>query len=150
MVDFTQLLKRPAGQAPKPKALPIGNYPGVISKFELLPAPAGKDYQMIVRIHLGLTGWPDGISEDETLQPMGDGTSKPIDLSKKQLRRDYYDNSMYRLDELIKSCHIEPNGQSYEEILPQLIGAAVVVDVQQYMNQNTNEVGNQVGKLTGA
>lgn len=78
------------------------------------------------------------------------GEFKLIDLSKRQLRKDFYDNSLYRLDDFIKSCGIEANGRTYEEILPQLIGSPVIVEVGQYMNQATSEIGNQVVNLAGA
>lgn len=149
MPDFSTLLKKPAGQAKRPQVLAPGNYPGVIKGFELKEAPPGKDYSMIVRFHIGLTDWPDNLSEEDKMQPTDGGTATTIDLSKRQLRRDFYDNGLYRLDDFIRSCGVESNGRSYEEVLPELRGAAVVVEVQQYMNQSTNELGNQIGNMTG-
>lgn len=149
MPDFSSLLQAPAGQAPRPVTLTPGNYAGVIKSFELKEAPPGKDYTKIVRIHIGVTGWPDNVADEDKQQKQVDGSFRPIDLSKRQLRRDYYDNGLYRLDDLIRSCGIESNGRTYEEILPELKGAAVVAEVQQYMNQSTNELGNQIGNLTG-
>ncbi len=150
MPDFSSLLKAPAGESKKPKALPIANYPGLVKSFEMVQAPPGKDYQMIVRIHVGLTGWADQVSEEDKQQETRPGVYSPIDISKKQLRKDFYDNSLYRLDDLVKSCGIEANGKTYEEILPQLVGAPLVVEVDQYLNQNTNDLGNQIKNIVGA
>jgi len=149
MPDFSGLLKAPAGQAPKPKALYPDNYPAVIKGWEILPAPAGKNYSAIIRFQLGITGWGANVPEDEKTVTMPTGVVTSIDLSKKQLRRDFYDSSLFRLDELIRSCGIEPNGRSYEEVLPELVGSQVIAEVKQYLNQNTNEFGNEIGNLVG-
>lgn len=150
MPDFSSLLKAPAGEAKKPKPLVIGNYPGIVKSYEMVQAPAGKDYSMIVRIHVGLTGWCDNAGDEDKTQEGRSGEFKPIDISKRQLRKDFYDNSLYRLDDLITSCGINPNGKTYEETLPQLIGAQLVVEVDQYLNQQTNDLGNQIKNITGA
>lgn len=152
MPDFTKLATAIAGTAKRPKALPVSradDYPGIIKSYEFVEAPQGRDYQNIVRLHVGLTGWPDnGLDEDEKMEEVSDGVLRPIDLSKKQLRRDFYDNSLYRLDEFLTSCGIEL-GRPYPEVLAETVGQSVMVEVQQYLNQRTNEVGNQIGRLLG-
>lgn len=136
MPDFTSLLRKPAGEAKKPEALNAGDYPGVIKSFEV--GDANKNKTPYARFHLGMTGWPaDGEAQEG------------VDLSKRQLRRDYFltDEALWRLDELITELGIAAEGRSYEEILPEMVGAQVLIEVQQYMNQQTNEIGNQVGSL---
>lgn len=150
MPDFSKLMNRPAGVAKAPKVLVPGTYPGIIKGHEVLPGPAGKDYDTIIRFPVGLTDWCDTAGEDDKAQ---DG--KNIDLSKRQLRRDFYANtedvnSTKRLDDFIRSCGIEIAGRPYSEVLPELTGARVQVEVQQYLNQRTNELGNQIGNLVGA
>lgn len=149
MPDFSKLLSRTAGQAKSPKTLVPGNYPAIIKSHEILPAPEGKDYEFIIRFQIGLLGWPDSAVEEDKTQDLGNG-EVPIDLSKKQIRRDFYDNSLKRLDDLIRSCGVEPGGRSYQEVLPELTGAHVTAEVQQYLNQRTNDLGNQIGNLVGA
>lgn len=146
MPNFSKILKAPAGQAKPPKPLVPGDYPGIIKSFETKEAPAGKDYSELVRFNLGVLDWPEGTDESDTL----DNDGKPIDLSKRQLRRDFYDNAMYRLDEFLASLQIDMDGKTYEEALPLTIGKQVTMEVQQYMNQNNNTFGNQVGKLISA
>src|ERR1700733_5628986 len=111
MPDFSKLAKRTAGVAVRPKALPVSagdDYPGIVKRFELLDAPPERNYTQIVRVHLGLTDWPDaGVEEDEREEEYEEGKTRPIDLSKRQLRKDFYDNSLYILDEFIRSCGIE-------------------------------------------
>lgn len=140
MADFSQLLRKPAGEAKKPAALPAGDYSGVIKSFEV--GDQNKNKTPYIRFQVALTGWPDSVDESDR----GD-----TDLSKRQMRRDYYltDDALWRLDEFIKSCGVEPNGRSYEEIVPELMGASVLAEVQQYLNQTSNEIGNQIGKLVG-
>lgn len=141
MADFSSLLRKPAGMAKKPEALPKGDYQGVIKSFEL--GDANKNRTPYVRFHLGLVAFPDTLDHDAT---------QGIDLSKRQLRRDFFltDDAMWRLDALIRSVGIEPNERPYEEILPEMVGQQVLVGVDQYLNPANSEVGNQVGSLTGA
>ena len=155
MPDFSKLTSRAAGTAPRPKVLVVGNYPGIIKRHELLDAPAGKDYNIIIRLHVGLLDWPaEGLTEDDKLQDNGVGGKEPVDLSKKQMRKDYFfkesdASSLHRLDELIRSCNVAPAGRSYLEVLPDLTGAHVIVGMGQYLNPTTNEAANQINDLKG-
>lgn len=144
MPDFSQLLKKPAGEHKKPPALPAGQYTGIIKSYEI--GDQNKNHTPYVRFQVGLTGWPDSVDESERST---DGTA--IDLSKKQLRKDFFftDDALWRLDDFIKSCGVDASGRAYEEVLPEIIGLPVVVEVQQYMNQTNSEIGNQVGMLVG-
>ena len=151
MPDFSKLYKAPAGVAKRPQALPVSTgepYPGIVKSFELVEAPAGRNYSTIVRFHLGLTGWPDGVEESERLEDGPDGQPRPIDLSKRQQRRDFYDHMLYQLDDFVRSCGINPEGRTYEEVLPELVGAEVQVEIGQYLDRN-NEIRNQVNNIAG-
>lgn len=142
MVDFTSLLKKPAGEAKKPEALGADDYPGIIKSYEL--GDANKNKTPYVRFHLACTGWPG--------EPQLDASDKPIDLSKRQLRRDFFltDDALWRLDEFLGSLGIPLEARSYEETLPEAVGQNVIIEVQQYLNQNTNDIGNQVGAVKAA
>lgn len=139
MVDFSSLLKKPAGEAKKPPALEAGDYPGIIKSFEV--GDNNKNKTPYVRFSLGLTGWPG--------EPQLNESGEAIDLSSKQLRRDFYltDDALWRLDEFLRSIGIEPKGRTYDEVLPETVGSPVTVEVQQYLNQSTGDIGNQVGNL---
>ena len=149
MPDFSKLANSKAGEAKKPKALPEGNYLAVIKGWSFEPAPAGKDYESIVRFNLGMMDWPAEVPESDKQQDLGNGQFKPIDLSKRQMRRDFYDNVLYRLDDFIKSCGVDMNGRTYSEVLPELVGKRVIAQVKQYLNERTSEIGNNIGDLTG-
>lgn len=154
MVDFSSLLRKPAGEAKKPPTLPAGDYPGVIKGKEL--GDNNRNRTPYLRLLVGLIGWPaDAPTSWEEISESGERytvSQADVDLAKRQLRRDYYltDDALFRLDDLIRSCGIDPQGRAYEEILEELIGQQVTVEVQQYLNQTTNQIGNQVGKLAGA
>ncbi len=157
MPDFSKLLKKTAGVAKRPTALPPATadwYPGIVKGYELVPAAENRvpppEYETIIRIHLGLTDWPEtGVDESDKQEEVEEGVFRPIDLSKRQLRRDFYDNSLHRLDDFIRSCAIDFGDRQYDEVLPEVVGQSVLVEVQQYLNQRTNEIQNQVGGLKG-
>lgn len=146
MPDFSSLLRKPAGEAKKPQALPVGSYSGVVKSFEV--GDNNKNKTPYVRFHLALTDWPENVDDADR----SDESGSLIDLSKRQLRRDYYltDDALFRLDDFLRSVGIELANRSYEETVPEAVGAAVLIDVQQYVNQTNGELGNQVGSLAGA
>jgi hypothetical protein len=139
MPDFSQLLRKPAGEAKKPEALPVATYPGVIKSYEL--GDNNKNKTPYVRFAVGLTGW------SETEEPV-----EGVDITKRSMRKDYFltDDSLWRLDEFLRSIGLEGKGRGYDEVIPEAIGANVLVEVQQYMDQKTSEIGNQLGRLVGA
>lgn len=148
-LDLSHLLRKPAGKAIKPAALPPGDYPGIIKSFEY--GDNNKNKTPYVRFQLGLMDWPEAVPQDERGQKNDEGEFIPTDLSKKSLRRDFYltDEALFRLDELIKGCGFAADGSNYEELIPKLVGAPVVIEVKQYVNQNTSEIGNDVGRISG-
>lgn len=150
MVDFSALNRKPVGEAKKPQHLPMGDYMGVVKGFEVTENKFVNPPQPIIQLMVGLLDWPDSVDQEDRMQ---DGTL--IDLSKRQLRKNYrfnaqnpgVDDDLWRVDELLKDLQINGAGRGYQEVLPELTGQRVLVEVQVYMNQNTNEPGNNVGKL---
>lgn len=141
MVDFAQLLRKPVDEAKRPPALPAGNYAGMVKSFEI--GNQNKNKTPYVRFHIVLNGWPEEVPNDDR-----DG----IDLAKRQMRRDFFltDDADWRLADFIKSCGIDASGRTFEDTVPEVIGHPVTVEVQQYLNQTSNEIGNQIGGLVGA
>jgi len=148
MVDFSKLLKAPAGAAKAPKALPVGDYHGIIKRWNIVEAPQGKDYSSMIRFQLGLTGWPDDIDEEDKLQETAHG-QEPLDLSKRQLSKDFYDHRLDLFDLFLRELGLSIEGRTYEEVLPETVGCQVIVAVRQYINQRTGETGNQVDTVKG-
>lgn len=138
MPDFGKM-RTVAGQAKKPPVLPIGDYPGIIKSFEMAKAKTGTE---ILRFHVGLMGWPVGAEPIEG-----------IDLSKRQMRKDYYltDDALWRTDEFFRAMGVVFDGvKTYEELAPSLVGGNVLAAVQQYLNETTGEPGNNIDKLVAA
>jgi hypothetical protein len=144
MVDFSALLKKPAGQAKKPEAFPADTYPGIIKAWEV--GDANKNKTPYVRFHVVLTG-------EGTSTTLEDLKEKHIDITKRTFRRDFYltEDAEWRLDEFLRSMGIDvDSGRPYEETIPECVGKAVQVEIQQYLNATSNEIGNQIGGLVGA
>jgi hypothetical protein len=159
MPDFSHLYQRPAGRTPKPRALPADLYPGIIStySFEEVNRPSMSSGKVpAVRINIKPTGWPDSVPESERFLVDEDNQKHEIDLTKSQFRTDFVtpedftDRSWYYFDEFLRSCGLEPDGHNYEELIAQLPGTRVSFEIQQYLNQRTNEIGNQVGRVFGS
>ena len=154
MPDFSQLLKRPAGNTPKPVVLPLEFFPAIIEKFEY--AETSIQHIPCLRLNFKLTGWPDSIPEEARYRESPDGTKTPIDLlSFKNLRRDFMmpldfsDNSWFYLDQFLRSCGLELEGGDYEVLIPQLVGQHVTVEMQKYVSNVTKDEGNQIGRVFG-
>lgn len=138
MVDFSKLLKKPAGQAKAPEALPQAIYPGIIKSHSFGESPQKKT--PYVRYEVALTGWPDEV--DESLRVDSDGEA--IDLSKKSFQADFYisDGALFMLDRFLDSMGISMEGRTYEETIPEAVGMGVLVPVNQQINQETGNSFN--------
>lgn len=144
MPDFSHLLRKPAYEAKKPPELPIGDYQGVIKKYELTERDFGRGEGKVpfVSFHVGLTDWPDDVEE---------GEREGIELASRRLSRDFslQDKDLYRLDSFLRSLGLEGSGRTYDELIPEAVGQPVIASVGQFMSKKTNEIGNQIDKLAG-
>lgn len=152
MPDFSSILKSPSGTAKKPETLPTDDYPAVVKSFEF--GDQNQNKTPYLRVHFGFIGPGMAAGGQEALVALN------IDISKRQIRRDFYlrgkDQSdasateacMYRLDQFLRSCGVEPgDGKTYDELIPQIVGAQVLLGVTQKMNENTSEFFNEVAKV---
>lgn len=141
MPDFSSLLRKPAGEAKRPPVLPVGDYSGIIKKWEV--GDNNRNKTPYVRFHLGFFDFPESVDHADR---------ENIDLSKRQKSRDYYltEESLFRLDEMLRTLGVEAKGRSYEEVLPEVLGKNVIISVTHYTNDRTGELGDQVEKIIGA
>lgn len=141
MPDFTKLLGKSAGSAKKPVALDQGDYPAIIKSHEMGESRQKKT--PYVQYNLGYTGWPDGA------EPQTDASGEEIDVTKKQGNVKFFltEDAMFRLDDFLRGLGIDLDGKTYLEAIPEAEGMAVLVEVGQYLNQDTGETANQVNKV---
>ncbi len=141
-VDFSALLNKPLDDIKRPPALPAGTYYGRVNKFEFDKSSEKKT--PFLRLHLTITSAGDDVSPDDL---------KEIDLSKKQLRKDFYitPDAEYRIKEFLESCSIPTAGRSLGEAIPDCMNASVMIEVLLRPNRNDPEAppNNEVGNLKG-
>lgn len=146
MADFAQFLQSNSGMSVKPAPLPPGDYQGIIKNWET--GDANKNKTPYIRMHLAFTGWPETVGEAQRNQSDG----SPIDLGSIQRSRDFFTtpNSLFRLDALLESCGIPTGeGHPYEEALPQLIGAPVLIEVGQRPTQDNKSFVDEIKTVKG-
>ena len=151
MPDPTSLLRPSATQTLPPPVIPPDVYPGVIKSYEISASANGNP---LLRLPVGLLDWPDTISQEDRFQKGPEGERIPIDLSRKQLRKDFFltDAAYYRLEAFLVAMGFEiqtdaAGNKDYETPVSQLIGAKVGVEVQRILSNRTSEFMNVVGEL---
>lgn len=147
-ISFSHLLKKPAGQAKKPQALPPGIYPGIIKNWSV--GDQNKNKTPYVRFGLALTGWDANVADDDKMQEGVDGKKTYVDLSKRNISSDFYltddPGSWWRLDEFLRALELDLEGNEYETVLPNVIGRQVLVEIEQYLDAQ-NEFRNRAKSL---
>lgn len=138
MPDFRSLLSKPAGKSVKPPQLPAGDYPGIVKKFEL--GESSKKKTPYVRFPAALMGWPEGA------EPL-----PGVDLAKRQAHVDFYmtEAAQWRLDDFIKSCGVDMEGRTYEDVLPEIVGKSVIVHMIQEPSEDGTEVFSKAKGMVG-
>lgn len=139
-VDFKSLLSKPADTVERPKPLPAGTYHGMIGAYKFDESKNKKTpyVRFDLKVHrAGSDVDPEAVNG--------------IDLSKKNLRRDYYltDDALYRLKDLIESCGISTTGRSFNELIPELLNKQVIIGVTQRPSEDGTEFYNDVKELAG-
>ena len=140
-VDFKKLLSKNMDEVERPRPLPPGTYYGRVTKFTVDVSKEKKTPD--VRFFLSVTSAGDGVDADSL---------NGVDLSKKQLRKDYYltQDADYRLKEFIKSCGIQVAGRSFESTLPDTTNAPVIMEVtQRGATDGSGEFYNDVNTMKG-
>ena len=153
MVDFSRLLQKPAGEAKKPRALPPGLYQGVIKGHKVDQRDIKGKPTPMFSFSLGLVAWPEGLDAED---------QEGIELRSRQQTKDYFinmkedgsgeptDDAFWPIDELCRSCGIEPGGRNYQEVLPELVGKMVTIDIKQAMTTgDVPQMVNRVGRVIG-
>jgi hypothetical protein len=151
MTDISSLLRPSAKNTLPPPVIPADIYPGVIKSYEINQSTNGNP---LLRLPVGLLDWPATVPEEDRFQKGPDGELIPIDLSRKQLRKDFFltPAAYFRFENFLVSMGFEiqidaAGNKDYETPVSQLIGQKVGVEVQRILSQRTNEFMNVVGEL---
>lgn len=157
MPDLAHLFKMPPGTASKPAALPTDDYPVIAKKYEF--GDQNKNKTPYLRVTFGFLGPGSAAGSSEGL-----ADRKIADITKRQIRKDFYlrgkdpndaealNGCMFRLDEFLRACGIEPTGGNYEELVTHIPGAQGLLHVEEKVNENSadGDTYNDAGKFVKA
>lgn len=149
-LSFSHLLSKPVDSAERPKPLPAGTYHGRVSRYEFAESKEKKT--PYVRFHVRLTGPGDDIDPDALRATNSKGQPMMIDPSKKEMRKDFYltEDALFRLREFIESCEITTENRSFNETIPEVVNAPVLVSVtQRPSKENPEDIFNDIDKIVG-
>jgi hypothetical protein len=142
MVDFSRLLSAPAGEAVKPPPLPMGEYLALITSHELTES---KNKNPCIRINFCFLSWPSDVTPVEG-----------VNLANKKMRKDFYYNvengqldlnSLWRFDAFLVTLGIELAGRSYIDVLPEVVGKQILVELIQDTIKEGKDAGNIVNQV---
>lgn len=153
--DFNTLLRSTAFEAPKPRNFPEGTYKGTIKDSPKLGEKIMQERpKIVITFNIKATDWPDEIDESakENLSLQGKTWQKDFIIDKEKLGQgDKTD--LWPLDQFLRSMGMGTSGGSYEEILPNCVGAEVQfqLGLRSYKSKTTNEMEetNDVKRVTG-
>jgi hypothetical protein len=150
MTDISSLLRPPAKSTLPPPVITADIYPGLIKTYEIAQSANGNP---MLRLQVALLDWPETVPERDRFQTTEDGEQIPIDLSRKQMRKDFFltPAAYFRLENFLKAMGHEvmtdaAGNKDYETPVTKLIGIKVGVEVQRILSRN-NEFINVVGEL---
>lgn len=139
-MDLRALLDVPVDSIKKPANWPAGPYHGFIEKYE--PGTSREKKTPYLRVFVRITRAGDSIPQDLLKDANGD----PIDVSKRQFRKDYYltDDAKWRLVEMIQKVGVETEGKSLGSCIPELVTKPVLVQLGLRANEQGTEMFNEL------
>jgi hypothetical protein len=137
-VNFNELLQKPAADVKKPPLLNDGIYFGVLKQYQLQESRQKKT--PFASFPITLTHAADGVDL------MGDD-GQPIDPAGVQKSVDMYlsENAQYRIIELAQNLGIETEGLTLGQVLPQLVGQTVAIEITKIPSADGTRMVNRVG-----
>lgn len=152
--DFNALLQTTAFEAPKPRNFPEGTYKGTIKDSPKLAQRVMQEKnKIVITFTIKPTEWPDEVSEEvkEGLSLQGKTFQKDFIIDKENLEKGVKDD-LWPLDQFLRSMGTS-GGSSYEEILPNTVGAEVQfqLGLRSYKSKTTGDMEetNDVKRVTG-
>lgn len=135
---FRELLSQPTDSVERPRALAAGHYLGEIKSHEF--GLSRQKQTPYVRFIL--------VPSEETTD-IAEGANAGVDLSKRELRKDYYitPNAIYRLSDMLDAVLGKTTGRSFDERIPETRGARIMFAVTQRENEDGTETFNDIGNI---
>ena len=141
MANLAELMKGRVEDLVKgPPTMPIGDYPAVISKFELTAA-RNAEQTPILRIHARLLGWPADDSIDEAQKGVIEN------ITQRSVWCDYWMPLDYKYGRLCQQCGI--TGEITEQTNYELVGKEVLAAVKHQISKKTGETWAVAQQLIG-
>jgi hypothetical protein len=141
--NLSSLLNKPADEVKRPVALPDGTYYGIIKSHQFTESKQKKTPG--VEYTVGLTHAHDDVD-------LSDFNEEGGTLDEKQMRTTFWlsDGALFMLTDFITSCGVESAGRSLGELIPQVHGQPVVLDVVRKPTESGEGFFNQVRSVKGA
>jgi hypothetical protein len=141
MANLAELMKGRVEDLVKgPPTLPIGDYPAVISKFELTQA-RNAEQTPILRFTARILGWPADDSIEESQKALIEN------ITQRTVNCDYWLPLDYRYGRLCQQCGI--TGEITEQTNYELVGKEVIAAVKHQISKKTGEVWATAQQLIG-
>lgn len=142
-MDFeSNVLNMKAEDATPPKQLPVGTYLARISNYEF--DKSSQKQTPLVRYYYVPIEPKDDVDQDEFEEVKAEVDS---DLSRKALRNEFYltPNAIFMLrNHMEQHLGMEISGRTFEELIPELVGREVLIQVAHETSQNT---GRQYSRI---
>lgn len=140
MPNLAELMKGRVEDLVKgPATIPVGDYPAVVTKFELTQA-RNQEQTPILRIWVRLLEWPTDIDADQK-EEIGD-------IAKRSIYCDYWLPLDYKYGRLCQQCGI--TGEITEQTNYQLVGKHVLAAVRHQVNKKTGDIWATASSLIGS
>ena len=138
---FRSLLATATDQVERPRAIAVGHYVGTIKSTEFGTSRLKQTPYMRVLL-----------TPDEATDDVNSGANEGIELSRRELRKDYYITpvALYRLSDMLDAVLGAQTGRSFDERIPELRGSRVIFAVTQRDNEDGTETFNDVGTIVAA
>lgn len=142
MPNLAELMKGRVEDLVKgPPTLPVGDYPAVISKFELTAA-RNEEKTPILRLHARILDWPADDSIDEAQK------AQIENITSRSIYCDYWLPLDYKYGRLCQQLGI--TGEISEQTNYELVGKQVIATVKHQISKKTGEVWAIASQLIGA
>jgi len=142
MANLAELMKGRVEDLVKgPPTIPIGDYPAVISKFELTTA-RNAEQTPILRFTARLLDWPADDSIEESQKSLIEN------IAQRSVNCDYWLPLDYKFGRLCQQCGI--TGEISEQTNYELVGKHVLATVKHQVSKKTGEIWATASTLIGS